>query len=1697
MKKKALLFVIPLILVVGIFALFLFYSPLESFVIRKILAWNTGANISYLSETYENGKIIYRDVRLAREKEFDLKASEISIHLRSELSKKRLNFECELKKPTIVLKEKGEEAYLTEGKPSFAYKNFIIHPTLKVEEGKIVLKKEEAPDIIFNLDGTFDLKGKIDLRLATETETPGTFHLKREKDKHVVKLKFDKFPLKDGGALATLFSSDFNGIFAEEGNLEGDLSYSFNNQSLKGVLFLNKAFLIDRERRFSLITETASAVFSEEPFQERSFELKLGKGAKIHFFTDKPSYPYYKMEEIGGGLTLNGDSFSLTLDGLSKYEGNPSFFQMDASGYFSGNDLQNLRTRVKLFGASQSEQSDTLLSYEKKEKGVGAFSLEVARYSPDEAKLLQKILNVHFDLPEEVVFQKGKVFAKLSGEIQENVLSRLEVEQLSLHNAHIKVPRGGWESMVDHLSGRFNFESFREGRPALNDVSGEALIENGRFYLEREDRPEPLKLEKIDSKVKIQKGHLEEVRLGGNVGGVSFGVNLDFASQFDIGFFEFQVDGDQLAELLPLPYSYTLRQAIPKDQVLLSAKLGKLDSGLFLDGKLRLLPLHEGVKQEVPFSCKAFLEMERSEKGSSLDPLPDYLTAPFKELLLSFGWDLSNWRYGIKEGQISGQNLSIEKVLTPFLFNKPVLLGKPEGKLHLSGKVSASGFFDSKGLFLTYDADDLLLENDDLIIRIPAIREGKEEFSFTELIQKGDFDLENGSLFFKKEKLLFGSFTGQAALRGEKIFIQDATTISNGVKFVGGALVDTEPEDYVKVDVKTDSIEGDLSSVRALCSLFNPHPLWDVPLHGEVASGKGGGFLTFITKPYKTTVTGEIFGSLRKGSLKNLEGDAEKINNLSTNFRVSISEKNFYFNDFKGLLNTQLGAFQFRSLGKQLYNFSDDFCLFDLELLKEGRQVGRFAGQVNYKEEATPLFQFKFSNETLIGSVPANIKDLTITEQFEIKRFLAEPVIDLKKVDNLLPLLFEGSTLSSFMNEGEVPLGGTLRFIVNYDPWDKGYHFTFTGDKIEFYDQKFEAVLCRGQYLSKKLTLDSFQADSWTAAANFELFSDSIQIGFLGLQKGNDLLLSTEGNYSLQENTYKGNLDLLEIELALMKMGGLQGRVKAEGPLQIQFDRENYLLKEADWKLNTDGLDFKGLKIAQEQPFSFVKAEGKASKVKDFKAEIIQIDQFDTKIPLEVDAFTLRKGGGWEIERLHFTIPEVDRQLLSDWTITNFPKYETWIKKGGNLKPEGDLGGTLSGKGKETPDHLELSLVHGDYKLGSSEFAISAPVVRIEEDALSFTAFVDNEQKSFWFRGTTKLSDTSKLSLFVAEDPLSTSEAQEGLTVEMQEIRGDWLPSKVTGSFCGVKPHLDYQLRLRDGSYQFDGYVDVDFKQAKELLQSPVKEIVENSRAGDGYRLSGSFILGGGENLRFDFKGELRGEEFLLYDYRIKEASTYLELNTREIVAEKFEMKDPAGLLTIEKVHLLKDEDSWAFSLPHLVATDIQPGLLSTVDFQNNFVKTFVIDHLEFYEFQGVFHNRDTWQGRGTFSFVNPSKHNVKNTLWTIPEDIISRIGLNLEIFQPVVGTIDFTLDEGKVNLDSFTDVYSKNKISRFYLSRSAGRSFIDLHSGVINAKIRMKQHNLLFKIAELFTISIEGHILSPSYNVDKRKSSGNSEKEE
>jgi hypothetical protein len=317
---------------------------------------------------------------------------------------------------------------------------------------------------------------------------------------------------------------------------------------------------------------------------------------------------------------------------------------------------------------------------------------------------------------------------------------------------------------------------------------------------------------------------------------------------------------------------------------------------------------------------------------------------------------------------------------------------------------------------------------------------------------------------------------------------------------------------------------------------------------------------------------------------------------------------------------------------------------------------------------------------------------------------------------------------------------------------------------------------------------------------------------------------------------------------------------------------------------------------------------------------------------------------------------------------------------------------------------------------------------------------------------------------------------------------------KLEGRLRGVCADLirEPSLPLDQNCMHLKGQVHVNMHEAQVLLDPAVAADLSAWKVGNGYSLQGLWTLDKNSDSSFSksisFHGNLQGREFEFFGYRFNSLSAYASYERGFMHIKNLLVSDPCGSMHIaESICTPMIDDIWEAKIPFLALSNFKPGLLRSLDgAQSNIGRSLNIRQLEIQDIHGLLGDRNSFTGRGRLAFVNPPRKNLQPTIFTIPAELLTRIGLDLAVLTPVRGAMYYRIENGRVLFTKFKDIYSKGRLSKFYLPNNGYLSGVDFN-GNLDLQVRMKQYNLVFKLAELLTVNVKGSLSKPVYSLNKQ----------
>ena len=995
--------------------------------------------------------------------------------------------------------------------------------------------------------------------------------------------------------------------------------------------------------------------------------------------------------------------------------------------------------------------------------------------------------------------------------------------------------------------------------------------------------------------------------------------------------------------------------------------------------------------------------------------------------------------YTILDGQFEANNLRLDKYLSPFIF--------AEDQMTLYGTGAFYGIFNLHGAKVDYDAADLVLKNSDFSIEINKICRHSDTctptvashyFDFDEGKGYGTLPIYGGSYFEKNSGLLFTDVDALVFLQNDQAHITDLSTYCNGIHFGGNIDVDwSMPGAGVfDVELNIDEMSGRISQLQDFFTHFNkPFFFLKLPLEGNIALRNKGAHLHFSFEPKDFTLDATIEGAITDGMVNTPDLDM-MINDLSLNFSYDHIKSIADFSDLQATLlvgsPNHFEEYVIAGDGIRFTNFANNESHFDMWVADKSRDVLRVVGDT-YKDPGQndePVIRVEIDKSlTHFGNVYPKEVELILedaaTPQLLHVGFdlsLDTLLTDLQRFSRTGLLFLSRSILKELNNVQHAE--GALVGSIDYHKSLSTLEYKIHGDQIKIDDHAFETFDLLGNKRGDLWSIEQLQLDNIGLSFDVHRDPNLWNINFLGARLGSSILIGMEGIYIPDEDRLKAKINLCEIDLAALK----------------------------EWPSLTSFIEEKGLE-------GYLKGNG--------SLEVT----FDRSLPY------------WG--NISFHGPAVITQ-------GKFSEHST-----ANIVPSGVIQGVVSATVSDGPPIVRVALNDGVYRLLGTEYPLREATIEYGPKAITFL--------------TKHRQENAILNVAVAAvapeytlGQITISEwGPQGSAYSPLNIFWNWAPeygfsiNRVHGHLSGISVDLykDIAFPLDLFYHHLNGTVSFDLTRASKLLTPQQAEGIAAAQLGQGYALHGRFALdksleSQGKSLgdKLYFQGELSGSGFTCYGYRLNYMTGQLDYQPNQATITNLSITDACGAISIPTISLMTLADTrWYAQIPLITVNELRPSAMeSLVPSPSGIKKSLTIRLMEVENLHGILGDRNTFQGYGRLHFVNPPKKNFQDTIFSIPADLLTRIGLDLGVLTPVRGNIDFDIRDSRIFFTRFKDVYSKKRMSKFQLANTGYQSFIDL-DGNVHVQIKMKQYNLVFKLAELFTVTIGGTVNKPTYSLQKQ----------
>lgn len=1445
----------------------------------------------------------------------------------------------------------------------------------------------------------------------------------------------------------------------------------------------------------------------------------------------------WAVESLGGSCAFHSlDQVEIDVQALCSHGGEKRSLQLagQVQGLVSG--LCALTVESRLYAGDP--RTDTVIRFAANGSGIDweHLHLDCRHLTKSEFDFIQHITKSAYPAMNAVYFKRGVVDVSMDMALHKSRPSEIKVPLFAVTDLDLLFWPQGCACTIGKADGSLSIDySAPDPLKAVNaDISIQhgaiAMLSDpaiGRSETAGQEAVVGCGLSDLQARLQVRHGVVQKSFVEGMFAGLRGRMEIDGDSLDKVATLTYEGKLKALSAALPEAVGQGIKKAFADDGLKIVAHVQRAEPGhpkmLLINGTASLAAAgHAAHEMAFGFHVHA---------GAGQGPQ----AADHHQACL---WQLIGSR--ITQGWFDAAAVPLEKFLSPFIFQRD--------QIRLSGIGEFHGAFDGQGVLFQYDAKDVVLKNGDFDIEIKSLsqedvpeRVGRLPATyfvdFTTMSGKGEIPIRQATYFEKNSGLLFTEVNavfhhqeGEGRLSGMEAFC-------NGIYFAGQIGLDwsSPGEGVFDVDIRASEMLGKMSQMQQLCTHFNK-PLFflNIPLDGNLALRGSGGHAHFAFKEGDYDLHARIDGTLADGILECANADIT-LREVGLNFAYDHAGNTLDFTDIQGTLLVGEPNYveEYAVAGERIHftDYAQDEAEFDVWVGDKKRDIVRLAGKTRtvrrYPDGAPTLSVMLDHSLSHFGDVYPSVFQLTIKDWSQIESLKLELDLQIKTLLHDLQrfsrtgLMFLSRGLLKELNTLKTAEGG-FHVDLSYDGERSLFTYELAGMDIAIGKHKFHKFSLTGNKKNSTWSIEQLQLDDISLAADILKEDRAWKVDFLGARIGDALLAGLEGKFLDDEGKLEANINLLEVDLARLqgwpalksfveeiKLGG---QLRATGLLLAEFGPE--LPDGMSMELNLagslrggtlQGLDFQDIDNASlhYKTNSGFAIHNIRTALKGSQHGAVQAGVFLQKVDCN---FAHRE---LIVDKLFFRIPSENLAWLADSLQRSFPGAfkESIADVIRSLKyqdgKQGEVQGALTLELSEPHCALRLSLNDGIYEFMRKEHDVRGFVLEYDPFELKVSAIYRHQNE--WFSATVRSNAPSLDAgeIVLLDNPHLDPALQEHLRGGAKPLTVYWqidpqhgfYIKKMDGVLRGI--HVDVlrepSLPLDTDSMYLTGRIQVDMRQAHVLLDPAIAEDLNAWKVGNGYGLQGLWTVDKSSASplakSITFHGELQGREFEFLGYQFYNLSARMDYERGTTTIQNLSVTDPCGSMHIGEMSVVPvSGELLETRIPFVALSNFRPGLMRALDLSPSTVgRSLNIRQLEIQDITGIVGDRNSFTGKGRLAFVNPPRKNLQHTIFAIPAEILTRIGLDLAVLTPVRGAIYYQIGNGKVLFTRFKDVYSKGKLSKFYLPNNGYRSCVDF-DGNLDLQVRMKQYNLVFKLAELFTVTVQGSLNKPTYSLNKQQ---------
>lgn len=1733
LRNILITFSLAIVLVCGVFWRPIFANIVE-FYFKNISLPSLGMHLKSGEFYFENGLWIIENPFFTTKEPLtagglEFRAERIQASINLESFSRDLFMDAVIVKPQIdVLDDLSVLKRMTsEWQPSI----FHLRGSGKVDQGIVVVNSFDPlsqilvpkQTIAFDIETSFvkQLEGKITAHFHPEQdEANNALEIAFEQipgHELTSKLSFQELSCASFSEVVCLLDPSLEQLKLEKGLINGAITLKMRDGKMPEFEGTAKVQdLVFESARYGLkgVIQDASICFDPQAnlgkftFQ-RNGSLILEKEGKI----------LLEVREGGGEISMQSpEEITITLEGVTRRQ------QVNVPVHLQGH-ISILEDSISGFdvhmGLHENDKLETYLhlTASNLDEDLNSMNIALQNIGKAEFEILQLLWGAHNPKWNNVELLGGVFNADLHINFEDTAVKEFQINNFSAKHIAAHLIPWNLALLVENSYGDFSIDLSAEN--ILDTINAQVDIKNGLLRLFDHSQT-GWKLQDLATKITVRDGVIQKSLIEGDLSGLKGTIELDWLADHENMKCHFKGGVKDTTFLFPPLFKQVLDTHFVNDQIEVFAAYRWNNLGGKLDGHLNVFPYQPENGKKIAFGCdiekanaNTHQEATFLDDGRLTFSLVDWIS---RELGIS--------TFLLHNGWFEAYGMPLEKYLSPFLFSR--------GQAKLRGIGDFKGKLDNQGLMLRYDGKDLVLENNELIIEMSSLNEPGESNPDDPLIGVHYVDFSNGkhfgtmpiynaTYFEKNSGLLFTDIKAKVIFENKNLHIPEIDTYCNGIYFAGAIDLDNSPTERGVFDLKIQShtMHGKVSQIQSFFSHFKkPIFFLKVPLEGDVDFRKNGSSINFAFSPGKCTFNTKIHGVLSNGSYV-FEENNVRLNDFTCNFDYDQQANHLDLWDIHGAILVgepeQVEEYFLAGDHVRFEDYLHNQSQFDVWIGDKKRDVIRIAGKTQPKScpgNDGEFVEVLLDHElTHFGDVYPEVFELTVKDWCEIDQFnlrlnfdLATLFSDIQRF-NRTGLLFLPGGLQKKINNLKTAKG-VFTLDLNYDRDNSQLVYHAAADHVCLGSKQFEKCLLSGKKKGSRWMVDQLLLDQFSCAADISRRPDEWKVNFLGVRYGESLLLGLDGEYRDLSSTFNANINLLEIDLShLSEWPSLQqsisqadpkGFLKGQGKAHVaQIEGTTDFLIDADINLSSKSLCLFDIHIQDTEPFNCLYQSGTGISLNKVKGHLKdESNQEKLNFSLANLSYVFDTCD-YQCQGLEFSIPSDNLAWITKKLNHCMPAIftEKTNQCMTHLKSDGLLNGNLNLSLAQGRKKCTLVLQDDTYHLFNKDYPLSNLQLEYSDTAnLKITSDSLFQQQPIHV-----IANFANPSLDKGELLLSTPSAQPHVPLSVLwelDSEGHFAISGAQGYLYGLNVHLyrNHQFMPRADVHHLVGEIHFDGSECVKLMPPEVASKMIAWQVGKGYACRGTwdFIKAPQSDNWMDdihFNGVLEGHNVEFKGYEFQTLVSQVDCTLNDITIQQLHVNDPAGSLHADLLSFNKDHNgSWHLNVPLVTASNFRPSLLRIARIPSlHVVKPFFIKSLTINDVQGKLDELESLQALGYFEFDNGSKRSpLKNTIFAIPAEIISRIGLNPNVMSPVTGTIFFEVHGDRIFLTKLKDVYSEGKLSRFYLSNKPYESYIDF-DGNLNLQIRMKQYNLLFKLAELFTVTVTGKLDNPSYSLQKQ----------